>query len=390
MHQQQSLPTDKALEYYSLNQIPPPLHRVPPEKLPPLPAEPKQVIKRLPIAPTDESALRPKPPARPVDNFCFDYDAFQEVLDFLNAPPNADFMNSAYPHPDVVVGPKTDPFVPYPDVVDRPSRRKKFTETRLREITTRRSIDKQPIDESDDVFSDPKDSRSPQSDCPTHTIDPIKSIIDTVRSDLLRAPPESVSDDSLKDTEEPVSATNGIVDALQSGRPAGDPNRSPLLRNANIDDDSSSATRMAIFKTTKSRSTQRQCSDSSRSSRCANNATPVPLASYSIPPSVRQPTLSRQSSTTSSTSHRITEQPIGSGYESRDRGRGRDVYRENRHHRGGGASGGGSDRDLEASFRDRDQRHDPMSFNRRMSNADRTPEDFIGKLIDKSMFELVY
>lgn len=63
-----------------------------------------------------------------------------------------------------------------------------------------------------------------------------------------------------------------------------------------------------------------------------------------------------------------------SGYDSHDRGRGRDMYRDSRHR------GGGSDRENEASLSDRDQRSDRGSFNRSMSNAEGTPDDKIGKI----------
>lgn len=379
MLQQQSLPTDIALEYYSRNQIPPPLHRVPPEKPPPPPIEPKQVIKRLPISPYDEAALQPKPPVRPVDNFCFDYDAFQEVLDFLNAPPTVDFMNGAYPRPDVAVAPKTDPFFPYPDVVARPSGRKKFTAPRLSETTKSRSSDEQLAnEETKDVkeqsrrLSDQNSVQSPSSDERTHRND---SIIDAVRSELLRASPEYLSDASPKDSEVPETGTppHGRTHPSEEGSSVEDihdiataspsrcrsvvPNRSSLVRHDNVDDDSFPLT---IFKTIKSRSVpQRQYSDSSRSSRCANTASPIQPA---------LPSVSNRSN---------TDQPIASAnssYESRDRGRGRDVFRENRHHRGGGGGGGGgSDRDLQANF------SEPDTFGRRLSNADGAPEDVIGK-----------
>lgn len=62
-----------------------------------------------------------------------------------------------------------------------------------------------------------------------------------------------------------------------------------------------------------------------------------------------------------------------SGYDGRDRGRGRDLYRDNRQR-----DGGGSDRENDGC--DRDQRSDRGSFNRSMSNAEGgTPDDKIGE-----------
>lgn len=86
----------------------------------------------------------------------------------------------------------------------------------------------------------------------------------------------------------------------------------------------------------------------------------------------------RPSTTTTTNSRRPStsgNRRQNSGYDSRERGRGREMYRDSRH-RGGG---GGSDRENEASLSDRDQRSDHGSFNRSMSNAEGTPDDKIGK-----------
>lgn len=257
--------------------------------------------------------------------------------------------------PPVLMTKKVDPFDPYPELTAVEKSRRLAENGPMPEVAPAPSSNPKVVPERDKHKS------------PLVKRDSIKSIINDVRSELLKASTTSNKSGNVVD-----GATNSKNDF-----------------EANKDSSGSDE----VFKKIENRTTRYAKRRSSRSlgspsisqshpldcscSRCYCSANARSNeASFSARPSSNHHESRHHHSTT------ITRRPsnglrTSSGYDGRDRGgRGRDMYRDSRHRSGGG---GGSDRENETSLSDRDQRSERGSFNRSMSNADGMPDDKIGK-----------
>lgn len=381
-----------------------PLQRVPPEKPLMPPAEPKLLIKRLPIAPDQEAFFQPPPappPApRPPDNFAFDYNAFKEVLDFLNAPRTVEFMGSTYA--DALV-PKTDPFVPYPDAddvdaVDRrrrrrrgPSMRGKFTRQRTSTQATAEREPDEPFEDSDDVFvaETPGESktcvREASVDGKSHGNDSLNLIVDEMRVE------SSVDEEGGQTEAAPLVATTATTAPVK--RPTTvrlesmstvarrataashkrDQTSDPLTPSPSDDETAARVSRQIQSRTTQSRSEPQSHSQRQRQSSAASSCS-YRSSAHTASPTPKHTTTRSRGYTARHAHDDDAHAGCSSSYESRDRGRGRDVYRESRSYQADERS-----RD-EMDFNDRTA----DSFNRSLSNADGGQEYANGELCHQS------
>lgn len=331
-------------------------------------------------------------------------DTVADVLAFLNAQSTKDFMNKSFAYRETFDSPTHD-YSMWQTRYDQRSgilskaqslrssgSRKSFClnrTTTLAASVSAASLTKKvdPFDPYPDVGAINKSRRLAEDMGPQverkslSRRDSIKSIIDNVRSVLINEPSKSKTTSrnshSHKDTL-PSSTDHAKPESTNEHDSASGSDE--VFKKITIPTNSRS-TRFSKRRTSsldanrsspqnRSHNSSSQPYDSRRDSCSANARSNEP------PFSSDHQTHPNRQSTTTTTPHRSStaNRRQSSGYDSRDRGRGRDMYRDSRHH-----GGGGSDRENEASLSDRDQRSDRGSFNRSMSNAEGTPDDKIGK-----------
>lgn len=416
--QQLSLPTDIALQYYAEHLTPQPIQRVVPAKralpVPVTAANPP--IKQLPVPPANANAAgASRRVEETTDKFVFDYQAFRNVLDFLNAKPTIDFMNTApafasFANHHVIdvdgcaadaagaidgFTTKTEPFVPYPDVLRDIStsnrHHRKYSAPRASENAKRHSGEMAVVgshhalphpDGDDDADAD--DATEQDDACDAHAtltahgrVESIRSIIDAVRTEMLKVTPKSTCTRYLSD-ESTSESVQCVANATTTTACDADGEDDEVFDALDESQEHAAEHFAKVTTTTTSKNSRaphaplnsRNCSSSS-ASKHANIVAFSPAyspARFGGAPRAEHRSMAPQ--------HRHNS--YDRDRHDRDRGRssGRDTYhhhhrdRDDGRHRGDGGGGG----DLETGYDDRDA----DSFTRSGSNADGGPEDAIG------------